>query len=363
MMNWNSNDTKYIIKRIILYFIIAGIVFFAGQSCAKAQVGSNYINYPSSPRIVQFSQGSRFYSYSINNAAGNPYTIWAGLGQGYVIFTVASSNGAGTGGISQLMSIEVASTTREFQCEMGTLATYIDNTTEMNLYSVKCPVDFSDNNGLKYIWFYRNNIYGDLYVHISEVATYVSEISEAAAITSAQQQAATAQITAIQNQAAETRVHIDNAATSIVNATQASTTAINNNTTAINNQTEWFEEQHDPLIDTGFLDVMGDLITTNDSDVVRQFILIPFNLFVQIYNACTSNTCSPLILGTLYGTTLTLPCINWTTLVGSAIANTIDIIFSACLIFGMYRMIKHMINKIFTLSSTITDECGVEVFN
>lgn len=108
---------------------------------------------------------------------------------------------------------------------------------------------------------------------------------------------------------------------------------------------------------------MGDLITTNDSDVVRQFILIPFNLFVQIYNACTSDSCSPLTLGTLYGTTLTLPCINWTTLVGSAIANTIDIIFSACLIFGMYRMIKHMINKIFTLSSTITDECGVEVFN
>lgn len=361
MMNWNSNDTKYIIKRIILYFIIAGIVFFACQSCAKAQVGSNIVNYGSNPRKIQFLAGDRFRSSTIYNAAGNPYTIWGGLGQGYVLFTVLTTNG--TTGTSQLQSIEIASTTREFVCDIGTTTNYIDSQQQATLYSVTCPVDFSDGNGWKYIYVYRNNSFGELWFHWSDVATYVSEVSDAAAITAAQQQAANQQITAIQNQALETRTKIETEATRIVNATNANTTAINNQTEAINNQIEWFEEQHDPLIDTGFLDVMGDLITTNDSDVVRQFILIPFNLFVQIYNACTSNTCSPLTLGTLYGTTLTLPCINWTTLVGSAIANTIDIIFSACLIFGMYRMIKHMINKIFTLSSTITDECGVEVFN
>lgn len=361
MMNWNSNDTKYIIKRIILYFIIAGIVFFAGQSCAKAITQTDYIQDPSVNSFVGITSGNTFRNYRVVNAAGSPHEPFKNYGEGYIIFNMQLQyNNAGT---TLPNSIQVANDGDVFLCDIGTTIGYNDSTTQRLIITAKCQVNFRNNHGLKSIYFDRPAGNGDLMIWLSDIVTFVGNNQDANAIIVGQQSAINSQI---QNDNTNTQA-IQN---TITNATQQQVTAINNNTTAINNQTqainnqtEWFEEQHDPLIDTGFLDVMGDLITTNDSDVVRQFIMIPFNLFVQIYNACTSNTCSALTLGTLYGTTLTLPCINWTTLVGSAIANTIDIIFSACLIFGMYRMIKHMINKIFTLSSTITDECGVEVFN
>ena len=35
---WNQNDTKYIIKRLILYIAISCIVFFGASRCAKAEI-------------------------------------------------------------------------------------------------------------------------------------------------------------------------------------------------------------------------------------------------------------------------------------------------------------------------------------
>lgn len=362
MMNWNSNDTKYIIKRIILYFIIAGIVFFAGQSCAKAMtVSSDNFNMASGHHTI--SNGTSYLE--LNNYNNN---YFRNKGQGYFQFTLMFGNDTNSGNWPikniYLLTYDWGGLSGEYICSTGTFTSYIDSATYFVSTTVVCPVNLSNGNGIGGIFIERTSNSGNLQIWISDTATFINETETGSQdIINANNTATQNIINELQSQGNADRQAITNAIQNETTAINNQTTAINNQTTVINNQTEWFEEQHDPLIDTGFLDVMGDLITTNDSDVVRQFILIPFNLFVQIYNACTSNTCSPLTLGTLYGTTLTLPCINWTTLVGSAIANTIDIIFSACLIFGMYRMIKHMINKIFTLSSTITDECGVEVFN
>ena len=343
-MNWNNNDTKYIFKRLIVYLIIVAIGFFACQKCVKAAgdgMPSLYVNnttqitkdtkvYNAGNQNVYFKVGEtgslngeiyNWYSVAVCSAFGNNPERWI---NGYYVNTTATLDNVTIYNTSQTCTIS------------GTNAY---NATGRAVYFVLRLKSTAYNIGQGQTHIsYLNDWIGWTFYQTGSTEWTLIEINRGWA-----------------NEDNQVPDYSD-----LCNG--ALDSAINNQTTAINNQTQWFEEQHDPLLDTGFLDVMGDLITTNDSDVVRQFILIPFNLFVQIYNACTSNECSALTLGTLYGTTLTLPCINWTSLVGSAIANTIDIIFSACLIFGMYRMIKHMINKIFTLSSTITDECGVEVF-
>ena len=302
MMNWNSNDTKYIIKRIILYFIIAGIVFFAGQSCAKARIETRYWcsnGSSTTPCDTVFAQSEMTKYpplYYVNN--NNPY--FQNYEQGYLLFSLVAFYGSAAG-TQQYVGIYSA-TVRTYggtgaygvyTCDIGNIGGYKDNTTQYEIYSVKCPVQTTSN---WYLYDLALTKYGqtEMYVRRSETITFVSEVSDANAIVSAQQTAAQQQIDSINNMSSSMQAALGTHASNIINATQTASqqqiAAINNQTQAINNQTEWFEEQHDPLIDTGFLDVMGDLITTNDSDVVRQFILIPFNLFVQIYNACTSNT-------------------------------------------------------------------------
>lgn len=355
MMNWNSNDTKYIIKRIILYFIIAGIVFFAGQSCAKAAIRTETI---SNWQVNETT--SQAHEILPSNSNYWKFGSLMSLGQGDVIFQLVAQSGYR--GQTILQQVFLKNNVNTYLCDVGNSYTYYDNDSMQRLYTVRCPIVGNGETLQIQVQSYGSE---QTTYTVSQYITYVTETSDANAIVNGINQAIQTSMNTQTQNAITTQdlIRASNAAIATQTAAiEDQTAAIEDQTEAIQEQTEWFEQQHDPLIDTGFLDVMGDLITTNDSDVVRQFIMIPFNLFVQIYNACTSNTCSALTLGTLYGTTLTLPCINWTTLVGSAIANTIDIIFSACLIFGMYRMIKHMINKIFTLSSTITDECGVEVF-
>ena len=357
MMNWNQNDTKYILKRLILYFIIAGIVFFAGHSCAKAATYTAEFQY----KNLTFDQNSRTNGTPILGG-----TAFTNAGQGYAIFTGVLSSQSGTTAINSAW-INVgpnSSNLVQLQCEIGNNVSYATNTETLQVYTFKCPGNLGSGVGIYSVAFHTMNNYSSNF-YLSDRITYISNESDASSINNAAAQASANEIANIIQQGEYDRINADNNATRIVNsmnsASQAQITAINNQTQAISDQTDWFDQDYSSIIDTEFLDVFDDLFD-NDDDVVRQFILIPLNFFVLIYNACSSNTCSPIVLGELYGTTLSIPCINWSSLLGTAVTNTIDIIFAGCLVFGMVRMIKKMINKIMTLSSTITDECGVEVF-
>ena len=365
MMNWNQNDTKYIFKRLILYFIIAGIVFFAGHSCAKAQVVSSYMT----SNYLEIQNGSNNETLFMNTSS----QIFNGAGQGFVNFTLVQLSDLPA---YPLKAIEVevgpinsTSISEIYNCNYGTFSAYRDSTEQYIVYNVECAVSIPSGKRFYGINVKRVGSQNKTYLYFNDLITFTSEQSEANAISSAINTASAQQITQQtndinQNTRNSAQAIIDQIGTTTqqeITAINNQTTAINNQTTAINNQTQWFDQDYSSVIDTEFLDVFDDLFD-NDDDVVRQFILIPLNFFVLIYNACSSNSCSPIVLGELYGTTLSIPCINWSSLLGTAVTNTIDIIFAGCLVFGMVRMIKKMINKIMTLSSTITDECGVEVF-
>lgn len=253
MMNWNSNDTKYIIKRIILYFIIAGIVFFAGQSCAKAQVLSRYVCDVGGVSCGStFNIGEYFTTGAISNAYGNH--LFAS-GEGYVIFTFTTWENANSN-TWPLKSVEVRNYINGggynvFGCEIGSVGGWNDNANQWNVFTAKCPVQFNDN-GLYDIRFERMNDTNYKYIQRSSLITFVSDTSEASAIINANNNAISQQIAAGNANAQAIQNAISSSTAQEITAINNQTTAINNQTTEIHNQTEWFEEQHDPLIDTGF---------------------------------------------------------------------------------------------------------------
>lgn len=70
-------------------------------------------------------------------------------------------------------------------------------------------------------------------------------------------------------------------------------------------------------------DLSEDLPTNS---VISDLLLLPVRLFQNILNSI-NGSCSTFNLGSLYGSNLTLPCINIETLIGSTLWSVIDILF------------------------------------
>lgn len=75
---------------------------------------------------------------------------------------------------------------------------------------------------------------------------------------------------------------------------------------------------------TGTLEDLSENLPTNS--VISDLLLLPVRLFQNIVNSI-NGSCSPFNLGSLYGSNLTLPCINIQSLIGSTLWSVIDILF------------------------------------
>lgn len=75
---------------------------------------------------------------------------------------------------------------------------------------------------------------------------------------------------------------------------------------------------------TGTLEDLSENLPTNS--VISDLLLLPVRLFQNIVNSI-NGSCSPFNLGSLYGSNLTLPCINIESLIGSTLWSVIDILF------------------------------------
>ena len=80
---------------------------------------------------------------------------------------------------------------------------------------------------------------------------------------------------------------------------------------------------------TGSLKDLSENLPTNS--VISDLLLLPVRLFQNIVNSI-NGTCSPFNLGSLYGSNLTLPCINIESLIGSTLWSVIDILFCGAFI-------------------------------
>lgn len=75
---------------------------------------------------------------------------------------------------------------------------------------------------------------------------------------------------------------------------------------------------------TGTLSELSDTLPTNS--VISDLLLLPVRLFQNVLNSI-NGSCTTFNLGSLFGTDLTLPCLNIESLVGSTLWTVIDILF------------------------------------
>ena len=75
---------------------------------------------------------------------------------------------------------------------------------------------------------------------------------------------------------------------------------------------------------TGTLSDLSDSLPTNS--VISDLLLLPVRLFQKVLNSI-NGSCTTFNLGSLFGTDLTLPCLNIESLLGSTLWTVIDILF------------------------------------
>lgn len=80
---------------------------------------------------------------------------------------------------------------------------------------------------------------------------------------------------------------------------------------------------------TGTLEDLSEDLPTNS--VISDLLLLPVRLFQNILNSI-NGSCSAFNIGSLYGSNLSLPCINIQSLIGSTLWSVIDILFCGAFI-------------------------------
>lgn len=89
---------------------------------------------------------------------------------------------------------------------------------------------------------------------------------------------------------------------------------------------------------------------TAENGVVTKLVTLPVTLYSSVVTGLTG-TCKPFSLGTLFGTDLSMPCINLQTYLGSALWGIIDVLLSGMLVF----VISKKFIKLFETMSSLKD--------
>lgn len=122
-------------------------------------------------------------------------------------------------------------------------------------------------------------------------------------------------------------------------------TIINQNQTIINQNNETNQNLNDIDDSINNDDVDSNNTTSTISDlneevasnsVISDLLLLPVTLFQNIINSI-NGSCSSFSLGNLYGTNLTLPCIDLRSLLGTTIYNSIDILISGIFVLAVRK--------------------------
>lgn len=81
-----------------------------------------------------------------------------------------------------------------------------------------------------------------------------------------------------------------------------------------------------------------------ENSTITQLITMPITLYTSILNGVQS-TCRPFVIGDLFGTSLTIPCINIGNYLGTALWSMIDIIISGFAIFAISKKLIKIFNN------------------
>lgn len=118
-------------------------------------------------------------------------------------------------------------------------------------------------------------------------------------------------------------------------------------TSKLDETNDYLMDNTDPNIqDNDFLNTFNSV---GFSDPLNYLLTLPTQLINKIVSL--SNSCSPIELGTLYGTMLTMPCINIENYVGSSVWNIIDVIFSVSLLVVILKNLYDTFSNLLTMGA------------
>lgn len=105
---------------------------------------------------------------------------------------------------------------------------------------------------------------------------------------------------------------------------------------------------NNPNVDdiTDIFDDFNENLATNS--VISDLLLLPITIFNNILTNI-NGTCSPFILGTIKGYTISLPCINVSLYLGSTLWTSIDLIFSGMFVLVIRKRFVDMFNDMSSL--------------
>lgn len=135
------------------------------------------------------------------------------------------------------------------------------------------------------------------------------------------------------------------------------TSVANNTGTIATNSSDINNKISDSSIDTNQTTTdTSNWSNMNASDnTITSLLTLPIQL-LQAYTNGMSGTCSSFNLGNLFGTNITLPCINIGNLIGNSLWTTIDVLFSGFMIFAIAKKLIKIFNDFTNLRSNQVDE-------
>lgn len=146
--------------------------------------------------------------------------------------------------------------------------------------------------------------------------------------------------------------------------------AMDSNTQAINDLNDTLSQKQDALNDSvdDLNDTMKDETGVSDSDLEDFFegfhnsesrplrdllflLLKPFELLVEH----SSDSCSNYTFGNLYGTSLTMPCINLEDILGSGFYDILDYLCSFAILYALFKFVAKSFHGLLNLNDVFND--------
>lgn len=133
---------------------------------------------------------------------------------------------------------------------------------------------------------------------------------------------------------------------------------IQDNTDAVNGLKQEQSETNDTLQDSSVTDpsnsINGLKNNIHTDNVISSLILLPVKFLQSIVNSL-NGTCNPFALGSLYNHTLSMPCIDIESYVGSGIWTFIDMVFSAMFILVIRKKFIQIYQNITNLRNGVNE--------
>lgn len=292
-MNWNNNDTKYIIKKIIIYFLIAFAMFIFSTWKAKADVIGTTINY-----TLGCTSNSGTVSNSVTSTLNWSSDI-QNKGQGYLIttFNVVSKTGNGQSILNGVRFRQRINGIDSYvACDVGNALSYFDSGVEQTLYTAKCPINTNQgitNTAVIYDFY---STYPETCVKPYAYSTFVTDSNEAQQIVNGINGALAQLINQNTINSQITQNAINTGLQNVTSAVQQQTQATQNINDSINNDNVTTSDADDFKNNQAFTDSTG----------LESVINLPLNMVNSL-----SNECQPIQIHIPYiETDATIPCMS-----------------------------------------------------